>query len=266
MSWLEERIKLLNTYPADFTEAINASRIDLFAKLAELLTLLQTEGGSIVPSAENLILVDEILTQLGDSLFEPESKYLLALNSYLSGIAVGATQANAAMNIANADKFQGVLRALIINTQQLFDKTAVSALTTTNLRSVISGNVMAQSTTIEAIQSIKDLILGNDQREFFLTRYAKTWSLTGFASAESQYVKLVADDIGIERWEYAGRDVDDSRPFCLERRGKFFTREEIEAWPETAGQWQGRAYGTDSETIWAYRGGYNCGDVLMPAL
>ena len=266
MSWIDDRIKLLEVYPVNFNTAIEAARFDLFAKLAELLTQLQTSSGAINPTAENLLLVDQILLQLGDFLFEPESKYLLALNSYLSGIAVGATQANAAMKIADSEKYQQVLRALIIKTQQLFDKTAVSALTTTNLRAAISGNVMAGASTIDAIQSIRAVILGDDKRLGFLTRYAKTWTLTGFASAESQYVKLVADDIGIERWEYAGGTVDDTRQFCLDRVGQFFTREEIEAWPETAGDWEGRAYGTDSETIWAYRGGFNCRHVLQPAL
>lgn len=264
MAWIDQRIKAITTYPADFTKVIDAQRFEMFAQLSQLLTLLQTENGAILPTAENLILVDSIIEQLGDFLFEPESKYLLALNSYLSGIAVTATAANTAMKITDSAKYQQVLGNLIIRTQQLFDKTMVNSLTTTELRSVISGSVTAQSTTFEAIESIKQFILGNDKREFFLKRYAKTWATTGFATAESQYVKAVADDIGVEKWEYAGGTVDDTRQFCLDRVRQVFTREEIEGWPETAGDWAGRAYGTDKDTIWAYRGGWNCGHVLMP--
>jgi hypothetical protein len=264
MSWAQERIKNMQKYPADFDGVIEATRFTLFNELVSLLVELQTTGGSITPSIQNINRIDEILLQLGDKLFEPESQYLLGLQAYLGGLVSSANIANAALKVTDVGRYQQVMDSLVLRTQRLFDKTAVNALLTQNLRDAITSNVVAGARTIDMADALRSVILGDEQRLGFLTRYAKTWTLTGFATAERQYLVTVAEDRGVTRWRYSGGTVEDSREFCVERQGRVFTTEEVKAW--AVEEWQGKAYGTDEETIFMYLGGYNCMHVLSPEL
>ena len=264
MSWLQDRIKNMQRYPADFDGVIEDVRVELFAELARLLVGLETSQGALSPTVSNLERVDQILLQLGDTLFEPEAKYLLGLESYLGGLVGSAQLANAALKVPASPQYQAVLDTLILSTQQLFDRTAVNALLTQNLRNAITQNVVSGARTVDAIDVLRGLVLGDEQRLGFLTRYAKTWTLTGFATAERQYVTTVAEQQGVKLWRYSGGTVADSRDFCIAREGRTFTTEEVKAWADL--DWQGKAYGTDSETIFAYLGGYNCMHALEPVL
>lgn len=62
-----------------------------------------------------------------------------------------------------------------------------------------------------------------------------------------------ANDAGIDRFLYVGSLVRDSRPFCIARAGKIFTRKEIDLWNNM--DWTGKIRGT---SVWVARGGYNC--------
>lgn len=75
-------------------------------------------------------------------------------------------------------------------------------------------------------------------------------ALSGF----SRTVNLSkADDLGIELFLYAGPDDGVTRPFCQERVGQIFTREEIESWDNDQGL-----------PADVYLGGYNCRHRLDP--
>ena len=65
-----------------------------------------------------------------------------------------------------------------------------------------------------------------------------------------------ANDAGVERFLYLGSRVRDSRPFCIERKGKIFTKAQIHSWNNLP-HWKGRIPGVPVEI---QRGGYNCID------
>jgi hypothetical protein len=73
---------------------------------------------------------------------------------------------------------------------------------------------------------------------------------------------IIANEVGVEYFEYYGGSVKDSRDFCLQRTGRSFDKKTIEGWASL--NWQGKRIGTDKQTIFAYRGGYNCIHSLIP--
>jgi hypothetical protein len=79
----------------------------------------------------------------------------------------------------------------------------------------------------------------------------------------AEYIQTIADDLDVEYYLYQGTIIADTRPFCEARSGRFFTKEEVQKWPNLKG-WQGRMAGTNSSTIFIYRGGYNCRHQLWP--
>ena len=79
----------------------------------------------------------------------------------------------------------------------------------------------------------------------------------------AEYIQTVSEDLGVEYYLYAGTIIEDTRPFCSARTGRFFTTDQVKQWASLKG-WQGRMAGTNANTIFIYRGGYNCRHQLWP--
>jgi hypothetical protein len=79
----------------------------------------------------------------------------------------------------------------------------------------------------------------------------------------AQYLDVVSADLNISYYIYSGTAIETSRPFCKSKVGKIFKKSTVEGWAKQ--QWEGRYPGTDSETIFTYRGGYNCRHQLWPS-
>lgn len=94
------------------------------------------------------------------------------------------------------------------------------------------------------------------------TRYASQIATDSLYQMTQSYQNEVAADLGIKHWYYAGTRMQTSRSFCVSRYGRAYTQEEVERWAGLA--WQGKIPGTDSKTIFVYRGGYNCRHTLRP--
>ncbi|GGH42871.1 hypothetical protein GCM10007423_39840 [Dyadobacter endophyticus] len=76
------------------------------------------------------------------------------------------------------------------------------------------------------------------------------------------YSGSIGTALDLKHFYYDGVAVQHSRGFCLKRKGKVFTKEEVEEWVKE--DWQGKIPGTTKESIFWLCGGYNCIDVLRP--
>ena len=95
--------------------------------------------------------------------------------------------------------------------------------------------------------------LGNNLR-----RYATTYATDSLNQFSASLTATTANEQGIDRFEYYGDVIRDSREFCKKHVGKEYTREEIDRiW---AGSWAGKAPGDP----FLVRGGYNCRHQWLP--
>ena len=95
--------------------------------------------------------------------------------------------------------------------------------------------------------------LGNNLR-----RYATTYATDSLNQFSASLTATTANEQGIDRFEYYGDVIRDSREFCEKHVGKEYTREEIDRiW---AGSWAGKAPGDP----FLVRGGYNCRHQWLP--
>lgn len=76
------------------------------------------------------------------------------------------------------------------------------------------------------------------------------------------YSHSIGNALDLDHYYYDGVAVLHSRKFCLARKGKAYTKKEIESWALL--EWQGKIPGTTKESIFWICGGYNCIDVLRP--
>jgi len=133
----------------------------------------------------------------------------------------------------------------------------------TAIQEVLKDNISGIGTRSELNKTLRKFIEGTDTEKAFLERYIKQTTNDSVMTFNAEYIQTIADDLDVEYYLYQGTIIADTRPFCEARSGRFFTKEEVQKWPNLKG-WQGRMAGTNSTTIFIYRGGYNCRHQLWP--
>lgn len=133
----------------------------------------------------------------------------------------------------------------------------------TAIQEVLKDNIAGIGTRSELNKTLRAFIEGTDTEKAFLNRYIKQTTNDAVMTFNAEYIQTIADDLDVEYYLYAGTIIEDTRSFCQARTGRFFTKEEVEKWAGLKG-WQGRMAGTNSSTIFIYRGGYNCRHQLWP--
>lgn len=103
----------------------------------------------------------------------------------------------------------------------------------------------------------KDLILGDKNKNGALQKYYNTFAYDTYQQVDSSLQQLYSEELGLEAFLYLGGLIAGSRPFCNERNGKVFLKEEIDEWKklEFAGK-------PANYTPFLDRGGYNCRHIL----
>jgi predicted XRE-type DNA-binding protein len=133
----------------------------------------------------------------------------------------------------------------------------------TAIQEVLKDNIAGIGTRTQLNETLRKFIEGTDTEKAFLNRYIKQTTNDSVMTFNSEYIQTIADDLGVEYYLYSGTIISDTREFCQARAGRYFTKAEVEKWASLKG-WQGRMAGTNSSTIFIYRGGYNCRHQLWP--
>ena len=118
---------------------------------------------------------------------------------------------------------------------------------------------------IEGEQSYKDfasgfreVIEGTPDVDGSLVRYSQQYVHDSMYAHSQSVDNFFADELKLDCFYYAGDIIKSSRPFCITRAGKIYTREQGEEWQDM--EWQGKIPGQD---FFTQRGGYNCRHNLM---
>jgi hypothetical protein len=94
---------------------------------------------------------------------------------------------------------------------------------------------------------LQDFALGSAEKDAALTRYAQLYARDSFNIFNRNYSQIIANDLDVQYFEYFGQVIKDTRPFCMERVGKTFSKAEIESWASLS--WQGKNPNTDKSTV-----------------
>ena len=89
-----------------------------------------------------------------------------------------------------------------------------------------------------------------------MSTYAKMFAHDATMNFHNSVTMKKASDAGIDTFLYYGNLMATSRPFCIERAGKKYTKAEIDGWTF---KWKGK-----SGPAMTHRGGYNCRHHWMP--
>lgn len=130
------------------------------------------------------------------------------------------------------------------------------------LVSILNQNINSGGQFSGFMEQVKTFVEGNDKVEGRALNYTRIYLRDSLFTYSRTYQQAITADLKLEWYLYAGGLTDKSREFCIERAGKFFRHDEVEAWASLS--WAGKKSDTTKSSIFIYCGGWNCGNQLIP--
>lgn len=138
-------------------------------------------------------------------------------------------------------------------TYQSLTETTKSSLNTTIVDHIVNGG-----SKNALIKSIRNLLTGTDAGGRPMAIHAATLSQDTLMDYYATANLLASEEAGIDKFEYAGSLINDSRQWCIDHQDKQYTKKEIEEFDNDS--WAGKKSGSTM----IHRGGYNCRHYWLP--
>lgn len=272
-SLVKQKIKILDKSPERFQLAIEKAQQQIWMQIEKQFDKLETKGGKVIQSNKNLAVISKIIKQLRAVSSLPTGDYFTAVKTFLSEFEdadkVSLKLAKIIDETLQPSQFSNSIRELYkeVAIQQLF--TNPKSNTETTLRNNLINSIASGATFSETVKSARDIVIGGPDTDGRMLANIKTVAATSVAVSTRGYSAIINAEAGVEWYRYVGGEIDTTRLFCDERNGKYFHKKEIEKWGngENAGDvmgikkdgtWYGMIEGTNSASIFANCGGWNC--------
>lgn len=129
------------------------------------------------------------------------------------------------------------------------------------LSEILNQNVNTGGSFSGMLEQLRTFIKGNDKIEGRLISYSNGIIRDALFQYARSFQQSVVADLGLKWYLYSGGLIDKSRPFCIERAGRYFTEEEIKSWANL--QWAGKNPLTTESSIFVLVAGYSCAHQLI---
>jgi hypothetical protein len=231
----------------DLASNLSLDPKDRAKSLKELIKLKKEIADTIVTNAPYQAQVAEVIKGF-EMLSELSNEYIT--------VALGDFSEKKAL-------YKAILETNIATTKDALLGAGIRENFGTAIQEVLKDNIAGIGTRSELNKTLRKFIEGTPEESAFLNRYIKQTTNDAVMTFNSEYIQTIAEDLDVEYYLYAGTVINDSRAFCVSRSGRYFTTDQVKAWANLKG-WDGRMKGTNSSTIFIYRGGYNCRHQLWP--
>jgi len=231
----------------DLASELSLDPKDRAKTLKELIKLKKDIADTIVTNAPYQVQVAEVIKGF-EMLSELSNEYIT--------LAIGDFPEKKAL-------YKAILESNIATTKDALLGAGIRENFGTAIQEVLKDNISGIGTRSELNKTLRKFIEGTPEESAFLNRYIKQTTNDAVMTFNSEYIQTIAEDLGVEYYLYAGTVISDSRAFCVSRSGRYFTTDQVKSWANLKG-WDGRMKGTNSSTIFIYRGGYNCRHQLWP--
>jgi hypothetical protein len=239
----------------------------LYNDLVTILKFIETDAdGNILQNAGNRAILRAGQNQFDKTILN--SAYQSAVEDHLRVIPK--------IDELNAAYFESVSSAFLPN-RVFIKQLQASAIETVNsfvlqdglaaqvklpLNEILNQNINSGGSFSGMLKQVETFVKGNDQVEGRLLRYTRTYISDAIFNYSRAYQQAVTADLKLEFYLYSGGLMDKSRPFCIERAGKFFHHNEIEGWASES--WAGKNPLTTESSIFVLAGGFSCRHSIIP--
>lgn len=273
---IKQKSNKLSSVPLALQTAVEKQQKQFLDEILLLLNDLDVKNGEILITKANLDTIAKIDADLKKVFLNDE--YLGAVKEFASEFDRQALLNNKVINKGFGEITETAASDAYVT---IAKRSAVSSLIGSPIdtefikpiQGLLENAVVNGASLKETISSIRTFVEGNEKVDSKILSYVKQISNDSFAIADASYTSIVSDYLDADWFYYSGGEVDTTRCFCEDRVGNYYHYTEIEAWGNGedlgecnigGGKWAGQIAGTNSKTIWSYRGGYNCGHFFIP--
>lgn len=115
-------------------------------------------------------------------------------------------------------------------------------------------NIVSRTKLSDFRKDLKTIIRGAPEAEGgLLARHYRTYAYDAYAQTDRAYNDLIAVELELQGFRYAGGKIKTTRDFCCQRNNLYFTRSEAEKWKGLNFQGKNSGYVPLKDL-----GGYNC--------
>lgn len=218
--------------------------------------------------AKNLRDIIDLKRKIGDALVG-NALYQSKVKQVLEGYKELAKLSDDFMGVIlddynrKQDLYEAILKANVNITKDALLGAGVRDNFSNAIRELLKANISGIGDKKELRKILTQFIEGSETEKPFLQRYITQVTNDSVMTFNQEYLNTISEDLDIEYYLYSGTIIKDSRPFCVARTGRLFTKEQVKSWGKL-GLWQGKIPGTNEKTIFVYRGGYNCRHTIWP--
>lgn len=251
----------------DVQDILAALARRLGPRVTKAIAELDTEGGRLVRSPQNIQAVARLLTDLRATMLD--SEYIEAVADFVNEFDIVAFDVREALqDLGEVDPAltDAIAREFkTITAEQMVSTGAFARTLTAPLADMLIGGVAGNVAVRALLGRADDIVEG-------ITGTMDQITAGASKQLERTLTVAVADQLGVQFFRYQGRPIKTTREFCRDREGHVWHRKEIEQWGRDAAAgngWAGMVPGTNEATIFTYLGGYyggrqSCRHTLVP--
>ena len=250
-----------------YAAAIGKIQRQLYDEIVLILKDLELEDGYIKQSAANRKILNEADNKINEVFSAP--KYTTAVSNFVAVVPK--------LDVKNVGYFQSIddkfkpnklfLRDLqkktIATIEEYVLRDGLQSQVIKPLSQILNQNINSGGRFSGFLQQVRNFVVGGEVEGRAMS-YTRTYLRDSLFTYTRTFQQSVTNDLGLEYYVYSGGLIDSSRPFCIDRAGKFFHQKDIELW--AADSWAGKKQGTTESSIFLFCGGWNCGHQLIPVL
>lgn len=244
----------------EFEEALSASKKQFFDSVSNFINELEYKDGKLVRSVKNVKTAVKVKNSIDElfrtgiikdqaTSFKPFFKEIQSLLDEYFVKFFDKPPLEFERDLINYYSTE-ISRNLISGGVSERFKTGVTEIVLTGIKSGLS---RADLTT-----QLKESIVDSDK----LFRHAGQVVEDTMNQFAREYVELVSADLGLKHYFYKGTLVKDSRCFCRQRVGRYFTQKQVDSWVSLS--WGGKIKDTNKGNIKRNLGGWRCRHFLIP--
>lgn len=250
-----------------YVSAIGKIQNSLYDQLATILKNLELDSeGYIKQNSTNR----KILNQADNKINEvfSSSRYTTAINNYISVIPkIDLNNVKYFTLIEETFKPSRIfLKNLQTDTISTIEKyvlrDGLQSQVINPLSQILSQNINSGGKFSGFLEQVRDYVKGNSEVEGRAMSYTRTYLRDSLFTYSRTFQQSLTSDLKTEFYAYVGGLIETSRPFCIERSGKYFSHKEIEAWADL--EWAGKKAGTTASSIFQFAAGWNCIHQIIP--
>lgn len=269
-------IELLDTIDSSikkFIKSLPDAQDAAYKKIVALLKELDTVDDKLKNNVSNWKKIGRIKNELESVILN--KTYTSSVGDFLAtydlvseiqdGYFSKITESFSPAKVLEEIKIQNIAVTADALTEQGINQSVIEPIKTILQTNIASGGSYASLT-----EQLRAEMLGTDELDGSLLRYARTYATDAINQYSAQYTKTISDDLGLEWFRYAGSLIKTSRPFCVALHDKeYFHKSEL---PQIVKGYidgkkvstAGMIDGTTAENFQVNRGGWNCGHLCMP--